>query len=500
MSTDPTEQEKRNLDRTFVGGLGWTVGAKWATQLCTWASIMIVARILSPADFGTVDMAGYYVGLTSIIAEFGVGAAVLQMRELEGRALAEMNTVALLFSASVFSVSVALAPLVASFFHAGQVRMLLIVGSLSLFLSGIQAVPLALLQRDLDYRRLSISEVVMAVTQAGVTLACAVAGFGYWALLIGVLSGRAVYSVLISFWKPVRFAIPRWKEIATPLRFGFQVAISRLLWAAYDQSDAILVGRMLGSASLGSYRFAINVASIPAEKIGTLIMRVAGPLFARIQADHTSSRRYFLALTETLALMIFPLGFGIALVAPELVETVLGPKWSGAVGPMQLLAVFLSLRDLRALNSQILTSQRKTGFVLWIMIVNFLVMPPAFYFASRWGSTAIAATWLVTSPLTILPTAIKTLRTIHCKAREYLWVLAVPFLGSAAMAAAVLAVKAWLIPPAWPVAWRLIAEVASGGLMYAAVLLGPCRKTVVKYVRFFLQLRRDRNAALADLP
>lgn len=500
MIDEPEEQVKRGLDVAFVGGLSWTIGAKLATQLCTWASILIVARILTPSDFGTVDMAGYYLALTSIIAEFGVGAAVLQMRELKGRALAEMNTLAVLFSAAVFGFSVALAPLVASFFHAGQVRMLLVIGSLSLLLSGIQAVPLGLLQRDLDYRRLSISEVVLAVAQAGVTLACALAGFGYWALLIGILSGRAVYSVLISYWKPVPFAIPRWKEIASPLRFGFETAAARLLWSAYTQSDAIVVGRILGSGPLGSYRFAINVASMPAEKIGTLIMRVAGPLFARIQSDHKLARRYFLALTETLALLILPAGLGVALVAPELVQTVLGPKWSGAVGPMQFLALFLSLRDLRALNSQILTSQRQTGFVLWIMIFNFLVMPPAFYIASRWGSTAIAATWLVMAPVTILPTAIQALRSIECTVREYLWALAVPFLGSAAMAASVLAVKAWLVPPDWPVTWRLIAEVASGGLAYAAVLLGPCRITVTKYVRFFLQLRRNRDAALVDLP
>jgi O-antigen/teichoic acid export membrane protein len=297
--------------------------------------------------------------------------------------------------------------------------------------------------------------------------------------------------------------MPRWKEVAAPLRFGFEVAASRLVWSAYVQADAIVVGRMLGSSTLGSYRFAINLASVPAEKISALIMRVTGPLFARIQDDHKLVRRYFIVISESFGLAILPLGLGLAITAPDVVEALLGPKWIGAVRPMQYLALFMALRDIMALFSQILTAQRKTKFVLWISIVNFAVMPISFYFAARWGAGAVAAAWIVLTPVTFLPTAIELFRTIDCKLREYMSAMVPPLAASVAMAIVVLAIRAWLLPAAWPVRWRLAAEVAAGGVVYAALLLGVCRSTVLKYIRFFAELRKGRTAPgetpLADL-
>jgi hypothetical protein len=161
---------------------------------------------------------------------------------------------------------------------------------------------------------------------------------------------------------------------------------------------------------------------------------------------------------------------------------------------MQFLALFMALRDIMALFGQILTSQRQTKFLMWISIMNFVVMPISFCFASRWGASAVAAAWIVLTPVTFCPTAIKLFRTIDCKVREYLSAMMPPLLASVAMAIAVLAIRAWLLPGAWPVRWRLIVEVAAGGLIYAALLLGICRSSVLKYIRFFAELRKARSA------
>src|SRR5271157_4112125 len=169
----------RRLDAQFVGGLAWTAGAKWVTQSATWLSVLIAARLLSRADFGTVDMATFVVTVTNVLAEFGIGTAVLQMRELDRRALAQLNTVSLIFSTIAFAGSVAIAPLIAAFFKIEQLKLLVIVNSLGFFITAVQAVPQGLLQRDMDYRRLSLAEAVQAIVQAGVLVATALAGFGY---------------------------------------------------------------------------------------------------------------------------------------------------------------------------------------------------------------------------------------------------------------------------------------------------------------------------------
>jgi len=328
--SDGSTPHHRRLDAQFVGGLAWTAGAKWVTQAVTWLSMLIALRLLSPADFGMVEMASVVGMLTNVLAEFGIGSAVLQIRELDRRALRQLNTVSLIFSTVAFAFGAAIAPLVAAFFRAEQLRLLVIVNSLGFFITAVQAVPQGLLQRDMDYRRLSLAEAVQALVQAVVLVVTAFAGFGYWALLAAPMAGKAASAALAAFWKPVLYALPRPREIMAPMRFGLEVAMSRVAWTAYSLSDSVIVGRVLGQSALGTYRIAIDIASAPADKIGMLIMRVTGPLFAHVQKDIALVRRYFLFISDALALAIFPLVFGLAAVAPEAVAVVGGPKWAAA--------------------------------------------------------------------------------------------------------------------------------------------------------------------------
>jgi PST family polysaccharide transporter len=494
VSSDPTPHHHR-LDAQFAGGLAWTAGAKWMTQFVTWLSVLIAARLLSPSDFGTVEMAGFVGNVANVLAEFGIGAAALQMRELGRRSLAQLNTVAFLFSTLAFAVCAASAPLVAAFFRSPQLRLLIVVNSVGFFITGFQAVPLGLLQRDLDYRRLSIAEAVQAIGQAVILVCGAAAGLGYWSLVAAPLSGKAMAAALAVFWRPVPYAMPRWKEVAAPMRFGLEVAGNKAAWVLYSQSDGIVVGRLLGRSALGTYRLAIDLASAPAEKIGMLIMRVTGPLFARVQNDLALVRRYFLFISDALALAIFPLVFGLAMVAPQAVPALLGPKWTAAIVPLQWLALYMVLRSLNTLMTQVLTSLRFTTFLLWVSLFTIILMPASFFVAAHRGIGAVAAAWIVMSPFTVLPPAIKLFRAIHCSLREYVAILTPSLAGSAAMVCAIFLVR-WILPAGWPAAWILAIEVAAGGTAYAGILLGFYRPLVLRYVDFIRRIRNDRNAAI----
>jgi PST family polysaccharide transporter len=481
--------DKRKLDVAFVAGFVWTAGGKWASQLVTWISVVVTARLLSPSDFGLMEMAGVSVTLANLLAEFGIGAAVLQMRELDRRVLSQMNTAAVLFSAVACAASFAVAPLLAGFFRSEPLRVLIGVNSLGLLLVALQTVPAGLLQREMDYRRLSIGEAAQAVVQAAGTIVCAVAGLGYWSFVIGAGAGRMVAAGLTMYWQPVPFALPRWRDVARPLRFGIEIALARVAAAASSQADAVVIGRVFGESALGGYRLAMTLASAPAERIGTLIMRVTGPLFARIQHERDLLRRYFTIISEVLALALFPCVFGLAAVAPDVIAVVLGPQWESAAVPLQWLAVFMAFRSLASLVQQVMASLRDTGFLMWMSVLNCVVMPAAFVAASWWGTGAVAASWIVLSPVTLLPYGVRLFRAIDCPFRQYVHVLMPSLAGSAAMILAVWAVGRFLPPGVAPV-WRLGIQVAAGGAVYGAVLLGPYRQRVLHYVRFFLNLRK----------
>ena len=278
-----------------------------------------------------------------------------------------------------------------------------------------------------------------------------------------------------------------------------EVALSRLAGTAYLQADGIIVGRMLGDSALGTYRLAISLASGPADKVAMLIMRVTGPLFAKIQDDATLIRRYFMFISDALALAIFPLVFGLAVVAPEVVSVVLGPKWQQAIVPMQWLAVFMAFRTMNTLMTQVLTSLRFTTFLLWMSIVSFLIMPASFAVAARWDTGAVAAAWMITTPVTMLPPALKLFRVIQSGIREYVQVLLPATIATAIMVLAVLGTRLFVISHFWPAFWSLSVQVVVGALAYAGVLLTFYRPRVMRYVQFILRVRSDRNAVVEEI-
>jgi PST family polysaccharide transporter len=485
----PAPQSVRSLDRALAGGLAWAAGAKSFTQVLNWAFTLIVAHKLSPADFGLVNMAGFINVLTSALAEFGMGQAVLQMPELESGVVAQLNTACLAICLAAYGLIVLASPLVAAFFHDDRVRLLVICNSVGLIVTGFQSVPNGLLEKDLDYRRLSIGESVTTLVQSAVTVGMAFAGFAYWSLVIGATAGRVAGAALTFYWRPVPFAFLHWRQIQAPMRLGAHIAISRIAATAYTMADGVVVGRTLGGAAVGAYTMAMGLANAPAEKIGFLIMRVTGPLFARVQKDRELVPRYFRIITEFLSLSVFPLLVGLAVVAPDAVRVLLGSKWTAAVAPLRWLAVFMCARTLSMLCSQVLNSLRHTRFNMVVSLLSFAVMPAAFVLASRWGTGAVAASWLILAPVTVLPLVVKLLGSIGMRYRDYCRVLVPALVGCALMAVAAIAVRLWLGTTHAPPAVRLSLQVAAGGAAYLAFLWTFYRPILNRYLQFLLGLR-----------
>jgi teichuronic acid exporter len=487
-------QDQRNLDAKFAGGLAWTAGAKWATQLLTWASVLAVARLLSQADVGIGEIAGMFVGITNVLAEFGIGTAVLHMPELDRRTLGQLHLFSMLLCTGIFGVSVLLAPALAWFFRSNHV-LFFAVTCAGFLITGVQAVPFGLLQRDMDYRRLALLEALSVTVSAVVTVATAWYGWGFWALLAGPSAGKISSAALLCYWKQVPFAWPRWNDIRKPVEMGRHVAIGRVAAAAYGMADGVVIGRTMGEAVLGTYRMAMNLASAPAEKISSLIMRTATPLFANVMDDLALARRYYLIIGEVLSLSVIPLMVGLAMVAPQAVSLILSPKWVAAAGPLRWLGLFMIMRVLGTLAEQVLVSRLLTRFTMRMSILNFAIMPLAFIVAARWkGPSGVAAAWLVLSPVTIMPLLIILMRSINLSYREYALSLIPALAGSAVMCLALLGLNGRL-PGSWPLAIRLAVQISVGGAVYMGFILCFFRQRVLRYVNFISSLRNANRTS-----
>jgi teichuronic acid exporter len=390
------------------------------------------------------------------------------------------------------------APWMADFFHNPALRLVVIVNSTGFMIMALQTVPQGLLQRDLDYRRLSLAEAVQAFLQALFTVLAALLGYGYWSLVIAALVARTANTALLLWWKPTGFAWPRWVEIVKPLHFGSQVAVARVANAIYSQLDAILIGRFLGDHALGIYRLALNLASAPAEKIGFLLMRVTGPFFARLQTDPVQMRRYFFGISEGLAFSIIPLVCGMAALAPLIVTVFFGQQWLPAAPAVQFLALFMAIRSFTSLMQQVLTSLRHTRFLLNMSLLSFVLMPVLFYFLVPHGIGAISSAWLLATPLTSLPILAVLARRLDFSLVAYVKEIFPSLLAVGVMVGVVFSLQA-VLPAHWPNSLRLGLLIATGGLVYAAILWFGFQSRIRRFIDLFRRLRSPGSAPAVSL-
>lgn len=464
--------ERSALDRSLIQGIVWTGGVKWLVQLVTWASTLVVARVLTPEDYGLVSMATTYLGLITIISEFGIGTAVLTLRGLSESQLKQINSISLLFGLVSFGISCLAAFPIAHFFRSPQLPLVIIVLSLSFVIAAARTVPNALLQRDLRFKRLAAIDGIRGIVTALASLVFALLGFRYWTLVASALLGTTIATVLIVSARPHGFARPRLAELTESLTFSTHTIVGRVSWYVYQNSDFIVAGRMLGKAALGAYSFGWTLATMPLEKITTMVMHVTPAIFSAAQKDVAALRRYVLVISEALALATFPAVIGLALVAPELVLLVLGEKWRAMIVPLQILALFSTVRALAPLLSQIFAVTGETRYAMYLNVSAAIVHPIAFYIGARFGGAGgIAWAWLAVYPIAVvLPLTRRVFARLELTWSRYLRSVQPAAVSSAVMAAAVFGARA-LLPDSLSRVVVLGTLVTVGAGAYALALL-----------------------------
>jgi O-antigen/teichoic acid export membrane protein len=474
-----------NLDKVLVRGVAWTAAVKWLTQGLTWGLTVIVARLLAPSDYGLVGMAAVYVNLFTLFSEFGIGTAVVTMQDLTENQLSQLNTLSFFLGLIGFVISVAAAIPLGKFFHATNLPIVVMVLSGGFIVSGIRTVPYSLLQKELRFKLLAVIEGLQGIVQALVTLVLAFLGFGYWALVVGILSFSVAPTGLVLIWRRQSFAFPKFSALQKAIHYSRHIVIGRLCWAGYNDSDFIIAGRVLGEAPLGAYTLAWTLAHTPLEKLTTLVNRVTPSVFAKIQSDPEGLRRYLRNITGAMALIIFPATIGLALVAPEFVPFVLGSKWNGVVIPLELLALHALIRSNVILLTPLLNVIGEERLVMWNSVVAMIVLPISFYIGSRWGTAGIAAGWVVIYPLVQLPLFSRIFRRINLAGSEYLRALWPALSGCVVMTLLIQALKS-VSSEIWPLYARLASEIAVGIVAYGMVLVLLYRNYLRRILQFLM--------------
>lgn len=464
----PTAPTSRELDRSLVHGMAWTGIMKWSGQILTWVSTVLVARMLTPADYGIMAMATAFIGIVGMVSEFGVGSAVLNFRDLSRDKVAQINGISLALGLGGFVLSCMAAVPLSWFFKTEELTLVTIALGSGFILLGLKAVPYGLLQKEMRFKFLALVEGCQMLVQAIGVVGFAVLGFSYWTLVLGNLLGTLISTVCLVAAKPCGFSTPRVNQLREVLAYSSDVVGARVLWYAYSTSDTFIVGRLLGQAALGAYSFGLALANMAVEKLSGMSYQVTGSLFAAVQHDHAALRRYVLILTEGFAVVAFPLTIGLALVAGELVTVVFGEKWLPMVPPLEILSLSAAYRSIAGIPTQVLFATKDSRASLKNGALSAVLFPLAFLVASQWGTVGIAMVWALIHPPVNYRLSAYVFRTIGLAHADY-WRSMVPALvASGAMAVVVFAVK-FSMGSDWNLPVRLGAEVCLGGITYIAI-------------------------------
>jgi teichuronic acid exporter len=481
----------KSLDRSLILGVAWTAGMKWGTQILSWASTLVVARLLAPTDYGLYGMAMVFQGFLAPIYDLGIGAAIIQRRDLSDDDIARLGGLTLLLGVAFAGLTIALAPPVAAFYRESAVEWILVALALGSAIGSVQILPRTLLARRLQFRTIAMIDGIGAITQTVATVAFALAGFKYRALVYGAVISAVITTGVALAAAPHRYAWPRRSpHIGGAVTYGWHVALSRMGWYIYSNADFAIVGRVLGKAALGAYTFGWTIATIPVDRIASLVARVIPSVFATIQDNVPAMRRYYLGITEGLAFVVLPLAFGLAMTADDFIRVVLGGGWEGAIGPLRLLAFYGGFRSLAAVLSPVLVATGHARRNFHYTLLATVVLLPLFYLGTRWGPTGVAAAWIIGLPVVSIPAYAYTLRLLDTSVGAYVRALWPALSASLAMAAAVAAVRVAAAP--WPVALRFAAEVAVGAAVYGGVVWGLYRARIDAF-RSLLSAARGTN-------
>ena len=360
-----TERKPPSLTARTVRGFVWAFTGSAGQAVLQIAATIVLARLLTPQEFGSVAAALLVVGLAQLLTQVGVSAALVQRHDLTdddvSAAFAFSVLIALVFATALAVGAPVLGPLVGLPADSGLLPLL----APTLLLAGIAAVPSGLLQRRLRFRPLAVVDLLAAgPATIGVSVALAIAGFGPYALAWGAVAAGAVTAVgYLALARPALRLLPPRAALAClrpMIGFGSGYSLTQLgNWGAQN-ADNFVVASVLGTGPLGVYSRAYNLLSQPAAVIGGAADKVLFPAMARVRDDGERLRAAYVRSASLIALIAAPASVLLYVLAPEVVRVLLGAQWGAVVLPLQVFAVVLLPRTTYKISTSL---TRATGAV-----------------------------------------------------------------------------------------------------------------------------------------
>jgi O-antigen/teichoic acid export membrane protein len=390
-------------EKTIRGGLA-RLCAQAANFFLRLGSLMVLARLLGPKDFGLVGMVTAFTGVLMLFRDFGLSAAAIQRTTVTDEQISTLFWINIVVGVLLGLLAVAGAPAIAAFYHEPRLIGVTAVLALGFVFNAAGVQHSVLLQRQMRFTALAIVNTVALIVGTAIAIGGAKAGYGYWALVAMTVTTPLVSTV--GFWLATAW-IPRRPHrragIRSMMRFGGTVTLNGLIAYVANNFDKILLGRYWGVDALGIYGRAYQLINIPTDNLNSAAGEVAFSALSRLQDDPARLKSYFLKGYSVVMALTFPITVACALFADDMILVLLGPKWAAAAPIFRLLAptilVFAIINPLFWLMSSLGLVGRslKMGLVIAPIIIASYAM------ALPYGPRGVAFAYSAVMMLCVIP-------------------------------------------------------------------------------------------------
>lgn len=451
--------------RLVRGGI-WIGAGRIGVNLLTLVSTVVLARLLTPEDFGLVALGAAVTVLVKALTEMPVGSALIQSDAVDRMDLHAAWTLGVLRGLVLFAVSAAAAWPAAAIYDEPRLVHVVLVSALPAVIGGLANPKVALMQRDLVFYQLAVFQVTTKLIMFLVSAGIAIAYQSYWALLLGPVAA-AVVRVALGY--GMRRYRPRWSlaRARKLLSFSIWLSLSSITRQLNWRLDDFLIGGVLGQATLGAYTMGSNLAEMPIREGVSPIASTLFPGLSQVRREGGNLAGAFLKGQAFLSMLAVPAALGFALIADLLVPLALGDKWSSAVIVVQIGGPVFALHATTLGINQLLTSLGRPQALfrrdLWVMAVR---MPLVILGVFTYGLVGVLAARLVAGPFAWLYNLMMAKRALKLRWIDVVIAMRRTALSAAVMVAGVLGARQTLLAD-WAEGWGLMAVlIALGAVLY----------------------------------
>ena len=365
----------RNLSQKVIKGGFFLFAFRIIQQLFTIAKLVIIARILSPADFGLIGIALLTITTLEAFSQTGFQAALIQTKKDIKSYLDTAWTLLVLRGLILFIILLYIAPYISTFFKTPDAKPLIQIIGFSILFQAFTNIGVIYFQRDLEFNKQVFYQFSGTLTEFVVAISAVFILRNVWALVLGLLAGNTIKCLLSYFIHPYRphfsLDLEKTKEL---FKFGKWVLASSILVFLITQGDDIFVGRLIGITALGLYQMAFRISNMPTTEITHVISQVTFPAYSKLQTDLPKLREAYLKVLQLTAFFSFLIAGLILVLSPVFIQIFLGEKWQSIVPSMQVLVLAGLLRSIAATSGYLFYAVSKPKIDMQWQVIRFLIL------------------------------------------------------------------------------------------------------------------------------